>query len=652
MENDQVFAGSANIDATLTLRSRPSQRGHDVMSVAPGGFEMRKDTDHESTPLLAGDEENRDGRLENSGEDRRRGGVGWEGESDFNGRPWWRKPSVSWTFHRSMGKTDAITYQVFWILPPFFLSTLAFGGIIVPKLNVILALICKNYLSDRSAKDPGFQSIPVILGNDNPQCQIPAVQSLVANFTLYGNLIAGIFSALISPKLGSLSDRYGRKKLMAYGASGLLVSDIITILVARQPEMFHVNWLLVGFFFDGICGSFTGGMALTHAYASDCTPPARRNIVFGWFHASLFGGVALGPIIGGYITKASGDIVIIFYISLICHCLYFLFLFIIPESLSQARQQAAREKKFFAGQELEESASSPKWLAALKSYNIFAPLTILYPTGEGSTSATRRNLVLLASVDTGMFGVAMGSVTILLIYSEYMFDWGTFETARFLTIIMVTRVSVLLVGLPLISRIFRGPRTTAIQQHSGSDFLDISTIRASICLDLIGYIGYATVKTGPLYTLSGVITSFGGLASPILTAALTKHVPQERTGQILGAMGLLHALARLVAPTIFNLIYSLTVATAPQTVFVCLAATFGVAFLLSWFIRPHGTVPFFHLSDPFAHTRASFKYTLPRSLRTMFGSIYNALANMCLVHWDEEKRPMSQPDDGSRDVDP
>lgn len=482
------------------------------------------------------------------------------------------------------------------MLPPFFLATASFGAIIVPKLNVILSLYCRQYFSDRSANNPSFQFMPVILGNDNPQCKIPEIQSLVANFTLYGNLIAGILSAMISPKLGTLSDRYGRKKLMAYSATGLVLGDFITVLCASYPEMFHVQWLLVGFFFDGICGSFTGSMALTFAYASDCTPPARRNIVFGWFHGCLFGGIALGPVLGGYVTKASGNIVTIFYVTLACHCAYFLFVgFIIPESLTKARQQAVRETESLAGEETDGPAgptSSRKWLSILKSYNILAPLTILFPTGEGSTSAIRRNLVLIAAVDTLMFGVAMGSMTILIIYSEYMFDWGTFQTAVYLSTINVTRVSVLLVGLPLIFRIFRGPRSTAIQQHSGSDTIDLSIIRASICFDLIGYIGYATVRTGPLYILSGVITSLGGMGSPTLTAALTKHVPHDRTGQILGAMGLLHALARVVAPTIFNLIYSLTVAKVPQTVFVCLAATFGAALVLSWFIRPHGMVPF------------------------------------------------------------
>lgn len=445
--------------------------------------------------------------------------------------------------------------------------------------------------------NPSFQFLPVILGNDNPQCKIPEVQSLVAQFTLYANLIAGILSAVISPKMGSLSDRYGRKSLLAYSSMGLLLADIFTVLCATYPETFPVQWILVSYFFDGICGSFTASMALTFAYASDCTPPARRNVVFGWCHAALFGGVALGPIIGGYIMKASGKITTIFYVTLTCHCIYFLSItLMIPESLSQARQQAAREKSL-AGEESEGSAvrmSSQKWPTILQKYNIFAPLTILYPTGEGSSTAVRRNLVLLASVDTLMFGIAMGSMTLMIIYSEYMFGWETFQTTILVTIINVTRVSVLLVGMPLISRIFRGPRSTAVQQHSGSDTLDLSVIRLSICFDLIGYIGYSTVKTGNLYILSGVITSLGGMGSPTITAALTKHVPQDRTGQILGAMGLLHALARVVSPTIFNLIYSRTVATVPQTVFVCLAATFGFAFVLSWFIRPHGMIPFFY----------------------------------------------------------
>lgn len=431
--------------------------------------------------------------------------------------------------------------------------------------------------------------MPVMLGGENPQCQIPEVQSLVSNFTLYGNLISGLLSAVTSPKLGSLSDRYGRAKVMACMILGLLVSETITLLTATFPDILPVQLLLLGFLFDGLAGSFTAVMAVTFAYASDCTPPARRKVVFGWLHGCLFGGFALGPILGGYIVKASGKIVTIFYVTLACHCAFFFFLaFLLPESLTRQRQVAAREK--YTRGLLGHSWTLVSYIySLLKGSNLLGPLKILYPTGAGSSNALRRNLMLLAAVDTAMFGVAMGSMTVVIMYSEYIFSWGNFETNVFISIVNIFRVLVLLLLLPLISRFFKSREArTSLQQNSGSDSLDLSIIRVAVFFDLVGYIGYAIVKTGPLFILSGTIASIGGMGPPTLSAALTKHVPQDRTGEVLGAMGFLHALARVVAPTIFNLIYSLTVATTPQTIFICLSSVFGAAFVLSWFIRPHG----------------------------------------------------------------
>ena len=83
------------------------------------------------------------------------------------------------------------------------------------------------------------------------------------------------------------------------------------------------------------------------------------------------------------------------------------------------------------------------------------------------------------------------------------------------------------------------------------------------------------------------MTALGGIGSQTLQSALTKHVPHDRMGQLLGATGLLHALARVVCPLTFNLIYAGTVATFPQAVFVVLSGCFGVGFLFSWFIRPN-----------------------------------------------------------------
>lgn len=448
-------------------------------------------------------------------------------------------------------------------------------------------------MADCASKDPNVHAMPVIPGVDNEQCrQMDEVQRRVSRFTLWMSIIPGILSAITSPKLGTLSDRYGRTKIIALTGVGTLVAELLTIFVAKNPDMVSVNWILVGYAIDGLCGTFIAAMAVTFAYASDCTAPARRSVVFGYFHGCLFGGIALGPLIAAYIVKATGSILMPFYVALACHATFFLFLgFIVPESLSKDRQKAAREKH---GSIMVLRGPSKDWLSTIwgvmKGSNVFASLKVLWPTGKGTNRDVRRNLVLLAAVDTTMFGVAMGSMSIILIYAEKVFNWGNFETSVFQSVVNICRVTNLLVFLPLIVRLFRGPKSKQVQQHSGSDNVDLYIIRAAIAFDMLGYIGYTTVRVGPLFIVSGALASIGGMGSPTLSSAMTKHVPPDRTGQLLGAMGLLHAMARVVAPTIFNNIYFYTVGKFTQTVFVCLAGTFGAGFIMSWFIKPHGTL--------------------------------------------------------------
>jgi MFS family permease len=483
-------------------------------------------------------------------------------------------------------ENELMKWQIFWLLPAFFPLCLAWGGLIVPKTYLVLNLICHDYLTDRASSDPAFQILPVVAGEQNDQCRDPHVQSLVARFQLYSALLSGIFSAIVSPYLGSLSDRIGRKKTIAFSTLGMFVEAVITIIVGSYPDTLSVYWLLVGFFLDGLCGSFTSAMGISLAYASDCTPPQRRNVAIGYFHGTLFTGIAVGPLIAGALMKWTGTVLVVFYCSVGCHLFFLLFLILIPESVSEARQTIARDK--YRAKRIE-SQDEPFW-SRIRSYNPFEPLWILHPKGPGTSTALRLNLSLLASIDTIMFGVAMGAMGILLIYPQYVFGWDPIQASSFLSIANICRVTGLFVVLPLVTRKFRGPARIAHQsEHRGSDMLDIRIVRIAILLDVIGYIGYATAMTGEMLVVSAMIAAFAGIGSPTLSSAITAHVPPDRTGQVLGALGLLHALARVIAPTVFNTIYSLTVAHFPSAVFICLGSLFLVVFVMSWFLKPGGT---------------------------------------------------------------
>ena len=370
--------------------------------------------------------------------------------------------------------------------------------------------------------------------------------------------------------------------------------EIITIIVGSSEGRVSYYWLLLGGLLDGLCGSFTTSLALSFAYASDCTPPERRNVAFGYFHGTLFAGIALGPIMAGYLIQATGSIMIVFYIALVCQTWFIAFvLFAVPESLSKERQLLAREKRRSAQAEIEDKS----WWTAIKNYNPFEPLWVLRPTGEGSSPALRKNLFVLAAIDTMMFGVAMGTMQIVIIYAEYRFGWTAVNSSMYLSAVNICRVFGLIVILPVLTRVFRGPQGTHPKGHKGSDMLDIWIVRAAVVFDLIGYVGYAVTPSGAVMVLSGMVAALGGIGSPTLQSSLTKHIPADRTGQVLGASGLLHALARVVAPTIFNLIYSKTVGIFAGIVFICLASIFVIVFVLSWFLRPnskfaHGSLGF------------------------------------------------------------
>lgn len=454
---------------------------------------------------------------------------------------------------------------------------------------------------------------------DKDMCRRAGVQKKVAQFTLILQVLTGLCCAISAPKLGALSDRYGRVRLLVITSCGGILNELITILAAKFPEAIDYRWLLLGAFFDGICGSFTAGGLLINAYASDCTPPSKRGVYIGYLQACLFAGLAFGPLVAAYYVKWTGSLLSVFYITLGCHMAFATFIwFFVPESLSLKRQLLARDKHRadkeeaaasrrtgprYPGQSDNAVASGsagaafrihyPLWL----TLNPFAPLRALAPRGR-ENHPVRRNLVLLTIIDSVLMSTAMGAGTVIVLYTEFMFNWGTLEAGRFISATSMVRVLVLLGLVPTLNYFFRirpmrkrqlaNNNIHVLETNSGADRLDLWMLRAALLSDCIGIFGYAVSRRPEFFVLSGFVASIGGLGSATIQGAITKHVPPERVGSILGAIGLVHSLGRVAAPIIFNGLYAATVETFPQALFVLLLGLFSTALFFSFFVRPFG----------------------------------------------------------------
>ncbi|CCX35401.1 Putative uncharacterized protein [Taphrina deformans PYCC 5710] len=482
--------------------------------------------------------------------------------------PWTRRPSL------------------LWLLPPFFFTATVSGASITPRLSLISNLLCRSYYATKGTHGPALDEVV--------NCNIAAISGQIARLSTVLNTVTGLLAAFTAARYGIWSDRHGRRYPLLITMVGSFINDLCYVLVAKYYEHLSIYFLLIGAICDGLTGSFMASMAASYAYATDVVPPQRRAVAFGYFQCCFYGGIAIGPTLGGYLVKRTHDVLTIFYLAMVVHASFAMYtFFILPESLSEKRMELARVKQETAeAEQLTRSTdsvvvgSSRRYLRLL---NIVEPLTVFFPS-DGH-AIIKRNLKLLMIIDICLL-LNMGAFTIIILYGKFVFNWGDLQQGYLLSLIGGMRVVVLLGVLPIVVRFVRGKIVQQIHDHDvehppeGADALDIGLIRFSMMLEVIGFglMGMATTSGG--FYAAGGISALAGIGMPTLASVLTKHVDSTKTGQLLGAVALMQSLNRLAAPLLFGLLYSFTVATHPATCFVLLASMMGLGLILSLGLRP------------------------------------------------------------------
>ncbi len=120
--------------------------------------------------------------------------------------------------------------------------------------------------------------------------------SLGANGTAIG-FIFGSFAlarGIGTPVFGRLSDLSGRKRFIVAGLF------FFAILSAIYPLARNATDLIIIRFFQGLASCVVTPISM--AYMVQLTPPEMEGESLGTFSISLFAGMALGPLIGGWIS--------------------------------------------------------------------------------------------------------------------------------------------------------------------------------------------------------------------------------------------------------------------------------------------------------------------------------------------------------------
>ena len=341
---------------------------------------------------------------------------------------------------------------------------------------------------------PVFPKLVInFVGGDNAQAAVI--------FGIFGTVFA-LMQFLMSPILGALSDRFGRRPVIILSNIGLGVDYII---MALAPNL---TWLFVGRVLSGI----TSASATTaYAYVADVAPPEKRAAGFGLLGAAFGIGFIIGPAVGGLLGAVDPHFPFWFAAGLsLLNGVYGFF--VLPESLPPALRRAF------------------SWSRA-------------NPVGALKMLRSHHELFGLASVSflSVLAGAALPSIFVLYVIGRYAWN----ERAIGLSLALVGIFSVL---------------TQAVLVKPAIDrFGERLALYGGLFFGTAGMVVYGLAPTGLLLNLGTPILMLWGISASAAQAMMSRRVDATEQGELQGALGSLRGIASLAGPALFTVVYSLSV---------------------------------------------------------------------------------------------
>lgn len=326
----------------------------------------------------------------------------------------------------------------------------------------------------------------------------PAYASFIIATYSIGQFIAG-------PFWGGLSDRWGRKPILAISLCGAFVAYLL-MAAAKTPEMILLS--------RAFAGLMAGNIATAYAAIADLTSPKDRAKGMGVLGAAFGLGFVVGPAIGGFLGGATPETANIFYPALasatFCSLAILAVVFLFKETLDEQHRKQVRSKPRIGRMEaLRKIAKHP----VLIRFCFF---------------------IFLVSTT----GALMDPVTPLLVGERY--DWGP-RNMGYIFIIVGLVIAIVQGGL--VGRIAKTiGEKNMVRMAFGSIILGLSLII------------YTPVSYGVVLGLC-----FTGVGTTLFTtgmSALASHraAPTER-GMVMGVVQSMQSLGRSTGPLFAGTLY-------------------------------------------------------------------------------------------------
>ncbi|MBL7962397.1 MAG: MFS transporter [Flavobacteriales bacterium] len=322
--------------------------------------------------------------------------------------------------------------------------------------------------------------------------------------SLQVGLVMAVYALMnfaFSPFWGALSDRYGRRPVIA---------GTVFITAAAFLLLAHAHSLALLFAARMLAGIGSANIAASQAYITDITPVERRAKTLGLIGAAFGLGFIFGPPAGGLIKEHFGMDAVGYSamgLSLLNLVLILLFL---PESL--------REKD---GTRKVEMKPVTQTIQALRNEKL-------------------RDLFLTSFIYIVAF--SMMQVTVALLWGEH---YGLSEA----------RIGYMFAAIGLASAIVQGTMVGWLARTFGEERLMVyGCIIMAFALFVIPFVPHAWFVPLAFIPIA-MLAVANGCLMPSLTSLLSRSATEKEQGQVLGMNQSFMSLARVVGPSMGGLLY-------------------------------------------------------------------------------------------------
>ena len=199
-----------------------------------------------------------------------------------------------------------------------------------------------------------------------PVMPVFATQLGAGGFAL-GMIIASfsISRGLLQPVVGSLSDRWGRRRFLI---AGLFIYGLVGLMIPQAGSVLHLI-LIRGFHGVGSAMIVPIGMA----YVSYLAPAGREGRYMSYLNIAIFCGIGCGPIIGGLCSDFFGFASVFYLMAFLSFAAFLLVLRYMPKQIATPTSEGSGLVK-----NIKEMVKDRKTLGILVAR--FSTMIIMVPT--------------------------------------------------------------------------------------------------------------------------------------------------------------------------------------------------------------------------------------------------------------------------------